>query len=255
MNAISELQEYMQKNGYPLPSYDYEVLPSPRHHSGRIEGQNHFTCKVTMKVNNIEVITSTPVGKTYPSKKDAKLEAASEALKKLPAPTLSPTSAPNALNESRTQLNEGPRLMNEFLIEKLIDRSRSGSYRWIVIVDLENVPQAGQLRYSPDVYVIFILSHNHAYYCSNAGKFLYSMPENQCVEVVRSSLKDAADHYISFLAGYLIASLGPNLPEKLFIVSRDNAGACSAFCAQSKIRESTQVEHITNINDMKELLC
>jgi hypothetical protein len=240
-NPISELQEHFQALQQPLPEYRMitEEVPDRK-------GVYQFRCNVLIPQLKIDITT-----KSYPAKKDAKIDAASSALievKKLVTSTIHVDGKGQGQGQGQGQEKEKSQEIRVLDETKL----RSGQYSTILLVDLENVPKAGKLKYRADVYVILVLSHNHAFYCdlSGSGNFLYHLQENVCMEVIESSLKDAADHYITYLAGYLN---GRHSAEYM-VLSRDIGGACTVACMKNTYQRETprpmECQHITNVDDL-----
>jgi hypothetical protein len=229
-SPISLLQEYCQAHQIELPQYSWShhLSSEPGHAVGDSEArQILFTCCCQVK------------GDQYISKPCSTKSAAKTAAAELAYEAVA----------SKLDFSESLILNNNDSSQSSMDEYFCNETRALVIVDLENLPAAGKVRYPKSCLVYFVLSHNHAFYCSPAGKFLEQVPPNIQLRVIKSSLRDAADHYLTWLTAELFFQHGAKYP--FVIVSRDIAGACTKDILSSQ--NQTTVHHVTNVSDLEAL--
>uniref|UniRef100_A0A6C0EK98 DRBM domain-containing protein n=1 Tax=viral metagenome TaxID=1070528 RepID=A0A6C0EK98_9ZZZZ len=138
-----------------------------------------------------------------------------------------------ALKAIPQERDESPQALSQIPLRELSRLCQDS--KTIVLIDVENIPQSLESSFPSDVKVIGVVGH-----CSSVAK--KSFPFHKYV--VRSALRDAADHSLSFLAGFLASTSGEE--TKFILVSRDHFAEITAFNLRS---QGFQAHHVTGMFD------
>jgi hypothetical protein len=120
----------------------------------------------------------------------------------------------------------------------------------IVFIDIENIPQAVDMTYRTPVTtsVVGIVGHCHSMADKQFPFYKY---------IVRSALKDAADHALTFIAGFTAGVINENMAfpdvdppieRPVFIVlSRDHYAEATCWCIK---QQGFEAIHLTTMSDL-----
>lgn len=216
------LQEYCQQKGIELPVYNTWLVKATPPHNPR------FASSVSLERDYVE--------STHRSrKKDAEADAARAMLElRLSRETTRHShESPHSDNENQTGRKYNP----------------PGNPRAFLLIDLENVNNISlselERRTPDDVYIMgFMSSNNHQY--SNIKRLERYMQ----VFVVHSSVKDACDHLMTFVASGIFFS--QPIPQtgrekKLLVVfTKDHVGGVMV----ELLRDRFHAFHVTRFEDL-----
>jgi hypothetical protein len=222
MSAKNNLQEFYQKRKETLPVYTtVRQKGTPAHNPLWVSTVTLHDCRKF-------------VGEAAAKKSVAECNAAAQAL------------------ECRI-IDLEPALVDKYVEtpEKLADLCRESST--VIFADVENIPQILEFKFgdtSPLVTVIGVIGHCHS---------LSSRPFPFHKYVVRSALRDAVDHTISFLAGFVSGVIQENsLPDEtdddrptFVILSRDHFAEATVWNLKN---QSFRAIHVSNVNDVMKYL-
>jgi hypothetical protein len=202
MSAKNRLQEIFQKIDYPLPQYYTQQEVSDDH-------LPQWISTVTIVMDKDKWVTKEYKGEKCGKKKVAECSAALIALKEYKQP----------MQEEKRDTD---------LFSVLWE-----NYRLIVLVDIENTPNISNLtNIPPDVLVVGVLGH-----CHNMATKHMNFPKY----VIKSALKDAADHALTFLAGMISQKAN----TEVLIISRDHYAEATVLCLQNLNIKSRHLPHVT----------
>lgn len=218
MSTKNELQEFYQKRKETLPVYSTErVRGTPAHAP---------LWKSTVILHDNRRFVGEPSAK----KSTAELNAATVALEYTP------------LDLEHAALANVSSLECEDIAMLCIDRST------ICLIDIENVPQAVSIDLSTipkRVFVLGLVGHCHA---------MAQKPFPFGKYIVRSSISDAADHALTFMAGYIAShivsedlGLGDTVRPKMIILSRDHYAEATVWCIK---QQGFRAHHVTSVEEL-----
>jgi len=229
-NYINLVQEYYQKN---------KIKPGKPNYNFICGGPDHipvWQCTITLFDQR------SFTGQNDVIKSKAKLNAAELAYNYMvekynlnssySIPTNTVPTIPNTIQNSINSVN----------IEYQIDYN---TITRLIIIDLENYPHGNKLQSDVETGILGFLSHSHALYEK------LPLPNIKC-HVIKSTRKDAADQYMVFIVGQLLAKYHKIWLENelnIKILSKDNfAGVLCDIIRQEYY--NIKVEHITSLRDV-----
>lgn len=189
MSNKNKLQEYFQKRNLPVPVYDTQ----------KVGGQPH----------NPEWVSTVVIdSKRYSSNTQSKKILAEQDVAEMILCMLENEEVKTSKKEIEPLTFIEPSVLDE-----IKDRKK------IILVDLENCPQASEVIEIPkDTVIIGVIGH-----CHNLAQ--RSLPFYKCV--IPSAMKDAADHALTFLAGYISRNIEG---QDIYLVSRDHYAEITTLC-------------------------
>lgn len=216
MSNKNRLQEFYQKRRENLPIYTTTRVPDRPSHDPRWIS--------VVRLHDGREFFSEPFSK----KSDAEASAAEKALDNLPF---------EIKNVPTTVALESPYAIVENCWESSV----------IVIADVENVPQIIDETFPDEVTVIGLVGHCHA---------LAFKPFPFHKYIIRSSLRDAVDHAVSFLTGFIVGTLNEGLAPTvrkphILVLSRDHFAEATVWCLY---QQNFKGCHVTNVPELMTII-
>jgi len=211
MSFKNKLQEYCQQRNLHLPTYT----------TSRVDGSpDHAPLWDAIVYYDNGFVFGEPSG----NKTGAENNAAKVALS-----TLKQSDTREKIDEKIPQNND-----ITDVIKYVQDADR------IILVDIENIPQALNLNRNTTTKIIGVVGHCHS-------KAHETFPF--CKYIVHSSLSDAADHALTFLAGHITAICTKN--PTIIVLSRDHYAEITVKCLNAIGYNGV---HITSVQEMEKYL-
>lgn len=227
MSSKNKLQEFFQKRQEPLPVYATEKDPLSESHQPRwksivtVHGGKRFVGEYTSKKSDAESSAAQLALKTL------RIDSEEKVIPLVDYPSLDCLSTPHDV------------------FHNCMDAST------IVFIDIENIPQAIDMveRVPSNTVIVGVVGHCHSKVEAKFPFFKY---------IVRNAMKDAVDHAMSFLAGFVAGGIHDNLilpdhkdfPDdmpKFLIVSRDHYAEITCHCIK---QQGFDAVHITTMTDL-----
>lgn len=205
MSQKNKLQEYYQKRGLNLPVYD------TKRHGGK---DHHPLWISTVNVGDNEFSS-----KPHKKKGKAEQEAAELALQFI-----------SGKNEKIVQVETKEEI---FFLHPNWKEKLSWCNK-IFLIDLENCPHAAKLNCPDSTLMIGVVGHCHPL-ATQSLPFAKS--------VINSAMKDAADHALTFLVGYLSTDLTNS--HEVYIVSRDHYAEITVACLKEMGINATHLPQLS----------
>lgn len=215
MNCKNQLQEYCQKNNFPLPTY-----LTTDHQINTKENSNLFKCSVTCFDN----ITIESEYRT--TKKEAHIDAARKMLNYISS-------------NSKSSSNSSSVNYSKYIPPNDVSH--------IILFDIENRPKLVNLNYKKNVHKIGFMAQY-----SNHVEKEEELRQYCDLRVIDSAANNAADIALVFYAGRLLQSIYdiPNNRPDIIIVTRDKFGGP----LQKLLQDGGTRTHIAvTENDLKKL--
>lgn len=218
MNSKTKLQEFYQKRKQTLPVYDTQRMLNTPAHSPMWVS--------TVTLHDCRQFVGVPASK----KNDAEKNAATVALE------CQPIDLTGAVHTAFESLKE----IATCCLEK----------DTVCIIDMENIPTAVEITNIRDnVFVLGVVGHCHPLASSEFpfGKY-----------VVRSALRDAVDHIISFFAGYIASyiidmDLDDHINHPTFVfLSRDHFPEAVVW---GLTQQKFKAYHVTTVEELVKFIC
>jgi hypothetical protein len=232
MSAKNKLQEFFQKRKEALPVYSTARDPLSEAHNPK--------WKSTVTVHGGQRF----IGEQKTKKSDAECSAAQEAI------TVLQLNNPVEKKISLVDFDNMDCLKTPEDVFRTCMDSKT-----IVLIDIENIPQAIDLTCSipTDAAIVGLVGHCHSKVEAHFPFYKY---------VVRNAMKDAVDHAITFMAGFIAGGINDNLvftdhkdfPEerpKFLILSRDHYAEITCWCIK---QQGFEAVHLTTMTDFVKYL-
>lgn len=214
MSFKNQLQEHYQKQKLPLPIYSSVRDTSSKDHEAM------WISTVTLPEG--EKFTSSSQSK----KTVAECEAAEKALEYLAFLSETKLDCDDGRNnDARNITTTNVVDFSPFSDNEYLKKVKNGMYEKIILIDLENRPDFINVKRMPeDTIIIGVIGHCHA------------LATKECIfpkYMIKSAVKDAADHGLSFLAGILSQYIP--VTTDVYIVSRDHYAEATVSCLSDAI--------------------
>lgn len=207
----NKLQEYCQKHSIDIPKYKSQQIPESLVWQTTVIFQGkEYTSETTNK------------------KKESEQSVANIILQSLQAEDVTQAQLETNSDMYYTTASE--------LCAQLLD-DENKHYTTICLIDVESIPQALSIQDVPaNVFIVGVVGYTHDKYSSPFPYHKY---------VIKSSMKDAVDHTITYLAGYIVSLL--TSPRKFIIVTRDHFGEVISHLLKG---EKNKAYHVTTKKDL-----
>lgn len=200
----NKLQEYCQKHDFSLPKYSTKKVGGVPHKP---------VWKSTVTVNDM----------TYTGNKEfLKKNSAEQDVARIAVENIREIKIEKKLSKKPVEF------FSKIIITNL------AWYKHIFLVDLENQPHISGYNVPENILVIGVVGHCHPLAGQDIGI-------EKCV--INSSVKDAADHALTFIAGMLSHHVKEG--QFLYIVSRDHYAEATVKCLQSMGIVASHLPRIT----------
>ena len=196
MSSKNQLQEYFQKNKRPLPQYITKLCGGQPHcpeftSTVSIEAEGPLSLK--RDFGRSPVLFTSDI---FSSKREAELNVASKALA--------------YISKRKAELD----IVSNQEIEQY---KKPLHFDHVVLIDLENIPQAKDFSFSDNLFVIGFMSSS----CS-AYSQIKSYKNLMQVEIIKSAIKDAADILLIFSLARIIYSENLSKQSRITIIKSLN---------------------------------
>jgi len=244
MSDKNTLQEYCQRNGFPMPVYN--SISSGKAH------QLNWSASVTIQLNEESVTMSSltmSTSKTLAEKQAAAVmldfikmtrNISSKSLKLTQPTQVQPTQAQksSSIKKNASMLSETLDIRNITEFNCGIDELKNIEH--IYLIDLENKPSFQLIANSQSIYIGFINSIHHA--VSKYNQWLKSETDsietkiksnNKLLYLIEGGTKDLVDHMLTAFS-YVIAEfiLEHSIIPTIHLISSDHAIWCTKICME-----------------------